>query len=112
MKQLHLSECDVIFMSYDEQNADDNYAHLKSIIPYAKRIHGIKGLDNVHNKAGEISDTDFVITVDGDNICDPAFFEKCINEKCAGRPLPLHEGRGNPLGDLTFRNGHRGVEES
>lgn len=70
---------DCIFISYDECNADDNYFHLLSIIPTAKRVHGIKGFDSAHKKAAEISTTDYFITVDADTVIDPIFFNQKVN---------------------------------
>ena len=35
-------EFDVIFLSYDEPNADVHYADLCNKVPWAKRIHGVK----------------------------------------------------------------------
>jgi len=67
-------EFDVIFLSYDEPNADLHYADLCAKVPWAKRIHGVKGSDHAHKSAAELSETEWFITVDADNIVDPAFF--------------------------------------
>jgi len=67
-------EFDVVFLSYDEPNADLHYADLCSKVPWAKRIHGVKGSDHAHKAAAEASDTDWFITVDADNIVDSRFF--------------------------------------
>ena len=67
-------EFDVVFLSYDEPNADLHYADLCAKVPWAKRVHGIKGSDHAHKAAAELSETDWFITVDADNIVDPAFF--------------------------------------
>ena len=67
-------EFDVIFLSYDEPNADLHYADLCAKVPWAKRIHGVKGSDHAHKAAAELSETEWFITVDADNIVDPAFF--------------------------------------
>jgi hypothetical protein len=67
-------EFDVVFLSYDEPNADLHYADLCNKVPWAKRIHGIKGSDHAHKAAAEASETDWFITVDADNIVDPRFF--------------------------------------
>ena len=34
---------------------------------WAKRVHGVKGFDAAHNKAGEIAEKHRLVTVDGDN---------------------------------------------
>jgi hypothetical protein len=67
-------EFDIVFLSYDEPNADLHYADLCNKVPWAKRVHGIKGSDHAHKAAAELSETDWFVTVDADNICDPEFF--------------------------------------
>lgn len=62
-----LKNYDVVFLSYDEPNADRNYQHLLTIIPYAKRVHAVKGSDSAHKACAKISNTDRVIIIDGDN---------------------------------------------
>jgi hypothetical protein len=74
------SDLDIIFISYDEPNGDFNYADLCNKVPYAKRVHGVKGSDNAHKAAAELADTDWFVTVDGDNIVDDKFFHIEINE--------------------------------
>lgn len=68
-------EFDIIFLSYDEPNADLHYADLCNKVPWAKRVHGVKGSDHAHKAAAELSDTEWFITVDADNIVDPKFFD-------------------------------------
>lgn len=67
-------DIDIIFISYDEPNAEFNWAMIKNQAPWAKRVHGVKGSDNAHKAAAELSSTDWFVTVDGDNIVDPKFF--------------------------------------
>jgi hypothetical protein len=57
---------DIIFLSYDEPNADVNFERLKSRFPYAKRVHGIQGIANAHARAAKESDTRLFYVVDGD----------------------------------------------
>lgn len=72
---MKIVEFDIIFISYDEPNADVHYADLCDKAPWAKRVHGVKGSDHAHKAAANLSDTDWLITVDADNIVDPAFFD-------------------------------------
>jgi hypothetical protein len=67
-------ELDVVFLSYDEPNADEHYADLCNKVPWAKRVHGVKGSDAAHKAAAEASETEWVITVDADNVVDNRFF--------------------------------------
>ena len=71
---MKIIELDIVFLSYDEPNADEHYADLCNKVPWAKRVHGVKGSDAAHKAAAKQSDTDWVITVDADNIVDPKFF--------------------------------------
>lgn len=72
-------EQDVVFLSYDEPNAEKNYANLCSKLPWAKRVHGVKGSDAAHKACAALSETEYFVTVDADNIVDPDFFKVEIN---------------------------------
>jgi hypothetical protein len=76
---MKIVEFDIIFLSYDEPNADLHYADLCNKAPWAKRVHGVKGSDAAHKAAANLSETDWFITVDADNIVDPAFFDLDLN---------------------------------
>lgn len=72
---IKVAEQDIIFLSYDEPNAEKNYADLLEKIPYAKRVHGVKGSDAAHKACAALSDTEYFVTVDADNIVDSKFLE-------------------------------------
>ena len=38
-------------------------------------MHGVKGSDAAHKACAALSDTEYFVTVDADNIVDPAFLE-------------------------------------
>lgn len=57
---------DIIFISYDESNADANYAALKERFPHAKRVHRVRGIGNAHIAASKKSNTTFFYVVDAD----------------------------------------------
>jgi len=78
IKQYKVSDFDVVYISYDEPNAEKNWADLKSKCPWAKRVHGVKGFDAAHNKAGQVSETDRVFTIDGDNRVRAEFFNEVL----------------------------------
>ena len=73
MNKIRIVEQDIIFLSYDEPNAEKNYADLCQKIPWAKRVHGVKGSDAAHKACPDLSDTEYFITVDGDNQVKPEF---------------------------------------
>ena len=70
---------DVIFLSYDEPNAEKNYADLLSKLPWAKRVHGVEGSDAAHKACAAKSETEYFVTVDADNIIDPNFLKLQID---------------------------------
>ena len=75
MEPIKIIEQDIIFLSYDEPNAEKNYADLLTKAPWAKRVHGVKGSDAAHKACAALSETEYFITVDADNIVDPKFLE-------------------------------------
>ena len=64
---------DIIYLSYDEPNAEKNYADLLTKAPWAKRV---EGSDAAHKACAALSETDRFITVDGDNIIRPGFLQQ------------------------------------
>jgi hypothetical protein len=74
------AELDIIFISYDEPNAELNYANLLNKAPWAKRVHGVKGSDAAHKAAANLSNTEWFITVDADNIVYDKFLDLDIEE--------------------------------
>lgn len=57
---------DIIFISYNEPNADANFAKLTSRFPLAKRVTGVKGIHQAHIAAAKKSFTRMFWVVDGD----------------------------------------------
>lgn len=77
-KKIKLIDYDIIYLSYDEPNAERNYADLCKKVPWAKRVHGVKGSDAAHKACANLSETDRFITVDGDNIINANFLNEEI----------------------------------
>ena len=73
---MRIIDYDIIYLSYDEPNAEKNYADLLTKAPWAKRVHGVEGSDAAHKACAALSETDRFITVDGDNIIRPGFLEQ------------------------------------
>ena len=57
---------DVIFISYNESNAEDNWKRVLEKAPWAKRINGVEGIFNAHKAASVLAKTDMFYVVDGD----------------------------------------------
>lgn len=98
---------DIIFISYNEPNADENYAKLKSRFPRAQRIDGVKGIHQAHIAAARKSFTKMFWVVDGDaEIVDDFDFSYLADDwslEC------VHVWRSrNPLNHLEY--GYGGVK--
>jgi len=101
-----LNEFDIIFISYDEDNCEENWADLQNKVPWSKRVHGVKGSDAAHKAAAELSDTDRFISVDADNIVDPTFFDMELDldhPKLQGKAISW--AAQNYINGLEYGNG-------
>jgi len=105
MTKLILHDIDTIFISYDEPNADKNYSELVKILPWAKRIHGVKGSDSAHKAAANLSETDRFITVDADNIIDSKFFAQNIELTDENNDYVFSWCGKNAINGLIYGNG-------
>jgi|TARA_B110000977_G_scaffold109211_1_gene142072 hypothetical protein len=84
MSTIKVVDQDIIFLSYDEPNAEKNYADLCSKVPWAKRVHGVEGSDAAHKACADLSETEYFITVDADNIVDPEFLNQEVDYEALG----------------------------
>lgn len=104
-EKLQLHEIDTIFISYDEPNADKNYAELTNIIPWAKRVHGVHGSDAAHKAAAKLSENERFITVDGDNIVNPEFYSQEIEIDDKNKDYVFSWAGKNAVNGLIYGNG-------
>ena len=79
MSKFRPIDYDIIYLSYDEPNAEKNYVDLCQKVPWAKRVHGVEGSDAAHKACANLSETDRFITIDGDNIIDKQFLNQEID---------------------------------
>ena len=61
-----LDKFDVVFISYNEPNAEANWQRVLEICPTAKRVKNVKGIFEAHKAAAELAETDMFYVVDGD----------------------------------------------
>jgi len=107
MSKIKIIEQDIIFLSYNEPNAEKNYADLLTKVPWAKRVHGVKGSDAAHKACAAQSETEYFVTVDGDNIIDPKYLEVEIDLDALGlTPEHVFSWCGNVhVNGLMYGNG-------
>lgn len=97
---------DIIFISYDEPDADDNFARLTSRFPHARRVHGVKGIANAHIAAAKKAMTRFFYVVDADAVIRPDFDFSFKPDQWEEEYVHLWHAK-NPVG-LTY--GYGGVK--
>ena len=98
---------DIIFISYNEPQADENFARLKARFPYAQRVQGIKGIHQAHIAAAKKAFTKMFWVVDADaQILDTFNFDHVVSEYDLEN---VHVWRSmNPINDLEY--GYGGVK--
>jgi len=100
-----VNDFDIIYISYDEPNADENFADLLDKCPWALRSHGVWGSDAAHKAAAALSDTDRFITIDADNIVDPNFFNVELDMDKIGNTDVVSWAGKNEINGLIYGNG-------
>ena len=78
MSQVDIADLDCIYLTYDEPQKEEFWVKIKNMVPWAKRVDGVKGSDAAHKAAAAASDTDRFILIDGDNLPDPSFFNQTL----------------------------------
>ena len=98
---------DIVFISYNEPTADNNFRNLKSRFPRAKRVHGVKGIHQAHIAAAKLAKTCMFWVVDGDaEIVEDFNFD---HEVSTYEKDIVHVWRSkNPINDLVY--GYGGVK--
>ena len=104
--QYDIKPMDIVFMSYDEPNADQNWEKLKTKYPRAKRVHGVSPRTFAYMTAANMSETDYFFavfpTIDIDDSFDFTFQPDRLKEPCH---YIFH--CKNPVNGLEY--GHRAV---
>ena len=95
---------DIVFISYNESNAESNWLRLKQRFPMAKRVHGVKGIHNAHITAAKKCFTEMIWVVDGDaEVLDSFEFDHEVDKRGLET---VHVWRSlNPVNYLEYGNG-------
>lgn len=98
---------DIVFISYDEPNAEENWNSLVTRFPLAKRIDKIDGILNAHKMAASLGSTKNFYVVDGDS--------EIINSFGFGYRIPKEDSEyvhiwkcQNPANGLSY--GYGGIK--
>ena len=103
--KIRVTDLDFVFISFREPNKEENWADLKNKVPWAKRVDGVVGFDSAHKAAAEVAETDFFISVDGDNVIYPKFLLETL-DMTKTNPAAVHRWRArNSVNGLIYGNG-------
>ena len=107
MDTIDIKDCDVVFLSYDEPNSEENWQHLQSHCARALRVHGVRGSDSAHKACARLAATERVCVIDGDNWVDPRLFGSswCFPEGFDVTGSVLSFPAENSVNGLEYGNG-------
>ena len=103
-----VADLDCIYLSYDEPQKEEFWLKIKNMVPWAKRVDGVKGSDAAHKAAGEASDTERFILIDGDNMPEESFFNMQLDFTNKDPKYKLAQYRWkaiNSVNGLRYGNG-------
>lgn len=102
---IDIADLDCIYLTYDEPKKEEFWIQIQNMVPWAKRVDGVKGSDAAHKAAADASDTDRFILIDGDNIPDPEFFNVQLSMDGNNRDCVFRWRARNVVNGLMYGNG-------
>lgn len=106
MNKIDVADLDVIYLTYDEPHKDEFWVKIKNMVPWAKRVDGVKGSDAAHKAAADASDTERFILIDGDNIPNEEFFNLTLDFPNQDYEQAVFRWRArNHINGLMYGNG-------
>ena len=100
-----VADLDCIYLSYDEPKKEEFWIKIQNMVPWAKRVDGVKGSDAAHKAAADASDTERFILIDGDNLPDPSFFNLQLSLDSTNRDCVFRWRAKNAINGLQYGNG-------
>lgn len=102
---IDVADLDCVYLTYDEPQKEEFWVKIQNMVPWAKRVDGVKGSDAAHKAAAIASDTDWFVLIDGDNLPDPEFFnlQLVLTDQHAGHAFRWRAR--NHINGLMYGNG-------
>ena len=97
---------DVVFISYDEPEAEQNWKKLKTQCARAQRLHGVSGMETALEAAADLCSTPWFFAVFAKTLIDPDF-DFTYHPDRMQQPKHYIFNCRNPLNGLEY--GHMGV---
>jgi hypothetical protein len=105
MTIVDIADLDCIYLSYDEPKKEETWIKIQNMVPWAKRVDGVKGSDAAHKAAANASDTDRFVLIDGDNIPDAEFFNLQLTLNKDTKDKVFRWKARNHINGLMYGNG-------
>jgi hypothetical protein len=106
MKSVDIADLDCIYLTYDEPQREEFWVKIRNMVPWARRVDGVKGSDAAHKAAAEASTTERFVLIDGDNIPDPGFFNQTLTFATEEWECVVFRWRAkNHINGLMYGNG-------
>ena len=102
--EFKLEDLPIVFISYNEPQANDNFAWLQERHFNVQRIDGIKGSDAAHKAAARLIDEEYFVTVDADCKVVPWFADVPSQTKLSPR-VNISFPSVNLVNGLCYGNG-------
>jgi len=106
MNQIDIADLDCVYLTYDEPKKEENWVKIKNMIPWARRVDGVRGSDAAHKAAAAASATERFVLIDGDNIPDAKFFNQTLEFATKDYESAVFRWRArNAINGLMYGNG-------
>ena len=102
---IDIADLDCIYLTYDEPKKEEFWIQIQNMVPWAKRVDGVKGSDAAHKACADASDTDRFVLIDGDNIPDASFFNLQLDITDTNRDCVFRWRARNIINGLMYGNG-------
>lgn len=104
--KVDIADLDCIYLSYDEPQKEEFWVRIRNMVPWARRVDGVKGSDAAHKAAAEASTTERFVLIDGDNMPDPEFFNQTLDLSRPDYERAVFRWRArNHINGLMYGNG-------
>jgi hypothetical protein len=100
---MNVKDIEIVFISFDEPNAEENFNNLTAQHPKVYRIDGIEGFDKAHRAAARLVSGNHLFIVDGDNKVTSDFFTQQISIEY--KNVVYSWGSKNIINGLIYGNG-------
>ena len=102
---LDVADIDVVFLTFDESKKEEFWIQIQNLVPWAKRVDGVKGSDAAHKAAADASTTDRFVLIDGDNIPYAEFFNQQLTLDSTDQKCVFRWRAENVINSLRYGNG-------